>query len=57
MVVHFNDGRCFVMPVSGRHTRSLCGLSFQDSYEPDAKRHTKDTSLVTCKKCLKALGA
>ena len=56
MVVHFDDGRCFSMPVSGRHTRTPCGLSFQNSYKPDAKRHTKDKSKVTCKKCLKSLG-
>jgi hypothetical protein len=55
MVMHFDDGRYFVMPISGRHTRSICGLSFQDSYKPNNKRHTKNKCDVTCKKCLKNL--
>lgn len=53
MVIHFDSGKKYYMPISGAHTVSSCGLSFQDSYIPDRSRHSKNADVVTCKKCLR----
>lgn len=50
-VIHYNNGRFVLMPISGRHTVSSCGKSLQDSHAP-TKRHTENIELVTCKRCL-----
>lgn len=52
-VIHLDSGRRFSMPVSGGHSVSKCGISFQDTYLPDIVRHTKNIDFVTCKKCLR----
>lgn len=54
-VVHYDNGECFLMPMSGRHTVCLCGQSMQDSYKPTQKRKTTDENKVTCKNCLKKM--
>jgi len=55
MVIHFDSGKKFYMPISGSHTVSLCGLSFQDGYIPDRSRHSRAKEVVSCKKCLKII--
>lgn len=55
VVIHYNTGEFYVMPVSGKHYRMLCGKTFQDNHKPDAKRHTMMKNMVTCKNCLKKL--
>ena len=55
-IVHFDTGDAFYGQHSGRHTICACGKSFQDSYEQDKLRYSKDKHLVTCKHCLKTLG-
>ena len=53
MVVHFDSGKFYITPVSGRHTVCLCGQWLQDNYAKDAGRKTSDWKKVTCKRCLK----
>lgn len=55
MVVHFDTGKFFMMPISGRHTVCACGRTFQDSVIKYAERHTEDKDKVTCKICLRNL--
>lgn len=55
MIKHFDSGNFYMMPISGRHTKCLCGKFLQDNYQPDSKRKTKVISEVTCKRCLKKL--
>jgi len=51
--IHFDTGRSNLMPMSGRHTITACGMWLQDSHEPNSNRKTKSVANVTCKNCLK----
>jgi hypothetical protein len=57
MVIHFDTGGAFSMPISGRHTKVSCGRTFQDRHKPNSKRHTAAWNMVTCKQCLEKYGA
>lgn len=53
--IHYDTGKGHIQPISGKWTIVACGMWLQDSYEQHAGRKTKIPSLVTCKKCLKAM--
>ena len=55
MVKHFDTGKFDLMPVSGRHTITACGLWLQDNHKKNEDRKTKTIESVTCKKCIKIL--
>ncbi len=54
-VTHLDSGEYFLMPISGRHTKTECGMYFQDSHPPSLKRHTVNIKKVTCSRCLKKM--
>jgi len=54
-VIHSDHGGFKIMPISGRHTITVCGQWLQDSCALNEKRKTKDDTKVNCKRCKKLL--
>lgn len=52
-VIHFDSGKSFNGPISGRHTIALCGQHGQDKCEKSF--FVKIKTEVTCKNCLNKL--
>ena len=55
LTIHFDTGKFYIAPLSGRHTVCACGQWLQDNVLESNKRKTTNPKEVTCKRCKKKL--